>query len=211
MKHDQQEILFARLELYDANNKHVDCLNILVQVNENEHIKMSLKIPKWQSESVSRSRTDNTMTKRKMRILRSRKNLKKNRGTSNRSTLMRTSLEHVIMIFYHARQLLKTKQIENLWTTNGKIIMKEVNGTINETIHPKPSVLLQNNWRPHINFRITSKIIWLVLFTVLLQFLNKLIHVYIVINTTYCIYIFFPHPLTLIIKYCFIINITIIL
>jgi hypothetical protein len=37
--------------------------------------------------------------------------------------------------------------------------------------------------------------------TVLLQFLNKLIHVYIVFNTAY-IFVF-PHPLTLIIKYCF--------
>jgi hypothetical protein len=26
---------------------------------------------------------------------------------------------------------------ENLWTTNGKIIMKEVNGTINETNTPE--------------------------------------------------------------------------
>jgi hypothetical protein len=30
-----------------------------------------------------------------------------------------------------------TKQIENLWTTNGNIIMKEVNGTINETNTPE--------------------------------------------------------------------------
>jgi hypothetical protein len=30
-----------------------------------------------------------------------------------------------------------TKQIENLWTTNGKIIMKEVNGKISETNTPE--------------------------------------------------------------------------
>jgi len=72
----------------------------------------------------------------KMRILRSRKNLKKSRHFNSvyiNEDLTRTRTK----IFYHARQLLKTKQIENLWTTNGKIIMKEVNGTINETNTPE--------------------------------------------------------------------------
>ena len=42
-----------------------------------------------------------------------------------------------IKIFYYARQLLKNKKIEHLWTTNGKITMKEENGTINETNTPE--------------------------------------------------------------------------
>ena len=72
----------------------------------------------------------------KMRILRSRKNLRKSRNFKSvyiNEEITRTRTK----IFYHARQLLKTKQIENLWTTNGKIIMKEVNGTINETNTPE--------------------------------------------------------------------------
>ena len=72
----------------------------------------------------------------KIRILRSRKNLRKSRNFKSvyiNEDLTRTRIK----IFYHARQLLKTKQIENLWTTNGKIIKKEVNGTINETNTPE--------------------------------------------------------------------------
>ena len=66
----------------------------------------------------------------KMRILRSRKNQRK--SVYINEDLARSRFK----IFYRARQLLKTKQIENLWTRNGKIIMKEVNGTINETNTP---------------------------------------------------------------------------
>jgi hypothetical protein len=67
----------------------------------------------------------------KMRILRSRKNQRKSRNFKSvyiNEDLTRTRIK----IYYHARQLLKTKQIENLWTTNGKIIMKETL-TCNET------------------------------------------------------------------------------
>jgi hypothetical protein len=82
-----------------------------------------------------------------MRILRSRKNLKKSRNFKSvyiNEDLTRTRTN----MFYHARQLLKTKQIENLWITNGNIIMKEVNGTINETNTPEAFRILVERLAP---------------------------------------------------------------
>ena len=72
----------------------------------------------------------------KMRILSSHKNLRKSRNFKS-VYINEDPTRTRIKIFYRARQLQKTKQIENLLTTNGKIIMKEVNGTINETNTPE--------------------------------------------------------------------------
>jgi len=46
--------------------KHVNCTHGKSMLTSN---KKSLKIPKWQSESVYRRRTDNTMAKRKSTII----------------------------------------------------------------------------------------------------------------------------------------------
>jgi hypothetical protein len=75
-------------------------------------------------------RLTNTIVKR--RILRCRKNLKYN-----------SKYKHVYIneyltrkrnkLYSHARQLLKRKTIVQLWTTNGKILMKDKDNRIYET------------------------------------------------------------------------------
>jgi hypothetical protein len=84
-------------------------------------------------------------------------------------------------IFYHERKLLKNKKIEHLWTTNGKIIMKGENYYEGRKWYDKWNKYTRSlpyscrSTGAHISASGWLLIIWLVLLTVLLQFLNKLI------------------------------------
>jgi len=60
----------------------------------------------------------------KMRLMKVRKSLKKSKD------------------FLLCKATSQDKKIEHIWTPNRKIMMKEENGTINEQIHPKSSILL---------------------------------------------------------------------
>lgn len=68
----------------------------------------------------------------KFRLFKCRKNLKHSREfksvyINEDLTLLRSKL------LYHARKLYKNKKIKHLWTTNGKILMKDNDGTLYNT------------------------------------------------------------------------------
>lgn len=68
----------------------------------------------------------------KFRLFKCRKNLKHSREfrsvyLNEDLTLLRSKL------LYHARKLYKNEKIQHLWTTNGKILMKDNNGTLYDT------------------------------------------------------------------------------
>jgi hypothetical protein len=68
----------------------------------------------------------------KIRLMKCRKNLKSSRDL--KSVLINEDLTHTRnKIFFLARQLQKNKSVEQVWTTNGNIRLKDSHGRIYET------------------------------------------------------------------------------
>jgi 5-bromo-4-chloroindolyl phosphate hydrolysis protein len=68
----------------------------------------------------------------KIRLMKCRKNLKSSRDL--KSVFINEDLTHTRnKIFFLARQLQKNKSVEQVWTTNGNIRLKDSHGQIYET------------------------------------------------------------------------------
>jgi len=84
----------------------------------------------------------------KFRILKCGKNLKKIPG-HNKVYINEDLTITRSKICYHARQLLKREQISNLWTTNGKILLKDKEGTVHNVSRKEDFLFVARQVDPH--------------------------------------------------------------